>query len=156
MLQRVRWVPTLVLAVSVGIVGCGSGGKHKVSGVVKLDGQPLPGAVVTFYPFDGTKGKMASGTTDNDGNFQLTTSKPNDGALPGEYKITVVYAEGIEPPSGVTGMKQAFEGLEKAKKQQKKAPKFVVPTKYGDPGKTDLKQSVPTDGKVTLDLQSKG
>ena len=157
MLQRLRWLPAAALvAGALGMIGCSSGGKSKVNGVVTLDGQPLPGAVVTFVPADMATGKMASGTTDNSGNFQLTTATPNDGAFPGDYKITVVYAEGAEAPKGATGMKEAFQGYEKEQKKKRPPPKFVVPAKYADPAKTDLKQKVPPSGKVTLELTSKG
>jgi hypothetical protein len=132
--------------------GC-SGGLVKVNGVVLLDGQPLEGAVVTFVPVEADKGRSATGTTDKEGNFQLSTTKPNDGVAPGEYKVTVVYAEGPVPaPAG--GMKEAFESFEKGHKDKQKPPRFNVPAKYGDPSKTDLRQKVPTDGKVTLDLKS--
>jgi hypothetical protein len=52
-------------------------------------------------------------------------------------------------------MKQAFEGFEKAQKQKRPPPKFMIPPKYSDPGKTELKQKVPPDGQVILDLKSK-
>jgi hypothetical protein len=132
--------------------GCGSGGTVKVNGVVLLDGKALPGATVTFVPADAGKGKMATGTTDKDGNFQLTTAKPNDGAFPGDYKVTVTHAEGAEPPPAA-GMKEAMQGFEKAQRQRKPS-QSKVPPKYADANKTDLTQKVPTAGKVTLELKS--
>jgi hypothetical protein len=152
MMARTRFSWAAMAVVALAGPGCG-GGKVKVSGVVTLDGQPIEGAMVAFVPVDEGKGAMAHGTTDKDGVFQLTTTKPNDGAAPGEYKVTVVYAEGAEaPPAG--GMKEAFEGFEKAHKQKQKPPRYNVPARYGDPAKTDLRQKVPPDGKVTFDLKS--
>src|SRR5262245_12374499 len=69
-------------------LGCGQGKTVKVEGVVTLDGKPLPAATVTFVP-DGN-GRAASGRTDQDGIFRLTTFRTDDGAVPGEYKVTVV------------------------------------------------------------------
>src|SRR5262249_2016105 len=112
------------------------------------------GAMVTFIPVDQKPGQIATGTTDKDGGFQLTTTQPNDGAFPGEYKVTVVYAEGAEPPPA-KGVKEAFQGFEKAQGQERKPPKYKIPEKYRLGAKTDLKQKVPADGKVTLALKSK-
>jgi len=152
---RVRWSwAAVAAAVALAGPGCGGGGKVKVSGVVTLDGGPVEGATVTFVPVDKGSGQMASGTTDKEGVFRLSTSKPDDGAFPGEYKVTVVYAEGAEAPAA-SGMKQAFEGLEKAKKQKQKPPRYRVPPRYGSPADTPLRQKVPPDGPVSFDLKSK-
>src|SRR5262245_34277421 len=97
-MHRVRLLAAAA-AVVVALAGPGCGNrKVKVSGVVTLDGQPVEGAVVTFIPVDAGKGQNALGTADKEGVFQLTTSKSNDGAFPGEYKVVVTYAEGAEPP----------------------------------------------------------
>jgi hypothetical protein len=46
--------------------------------------------------------------------------------------------------------------MERARQQQKKKPpKYVIPAKYSDPGKTVLRSKVPANGAVTLDLKSK-
>src|SRR5262249_9934025 len=75
-------------------VGCGSD-TVKVRGPVTLDGKPLPmGTAVTFVPVD--KGRSATGATQADGSFRLTTFKPEDGALPGEYKVTVRFDHGVQ------------------------------------------------------------
>jgi len=138
-------------ALALAVSGCGGDGKVSVNGVVTLDGQPIEGAIVTFIPV-AKEGQIAHGTTDKEGAFQLTTTKPNDGALPGEYKVTVVYAEGAEPPPA-KGLKEAFTGYEKAQGQKRKAPKYSIPSEYTDPAKTSLKQKVPAEGKVVLALK---
>lgn len=73
-------------------LGCGgdSGPKLDIApakGTVKLDGQPLPDVVVTFYPEE--KGLPATGATNANGQFTLTTKEPGDGALVGKHKIAV-------------------------------------------------------------------
>jgi hypothetical protein len=149
------WSWAVVLAaLAPGVAGCGGGGKVQVTGVVTLDSRPVEGAMVTFIPVAKDRGQIAHGTTDKDGVFRLSTSKPNDGAFPGEYKVTVVYAEGAEPPPA-KGVKEAFQGFQKAQRQKRKPPKYNIPARYGDPARTDLRQNVPADGQVTLALKSK-
>jgi len=143
------WV-AVALAAALAGPGCG-GGKVPVTGNVLLDGKPLEGATVTFHPAEQGKGQMATGTTDKDGVFRLSTTKPDDGAVPGEYKVTVTAVQGAVAPQG-KGMKDAFQGYEKARKETKS--KSLVPASYGDAAKTELRQKVPPDGKVTLDLKS--
>ena len=143
-----------VLVAAVALAGCGGRGTVKVSGVVTLDGKPIEGAIVTFHPDGGDKAKFASGTADKDGNFQLTTTKPNDGAYPGDYKVAVIYAEGVVAAQS-DNMKDAFASLDKQKGKKLPPPKFVVPKKYQEPGTSGIKQKVPTDGSVKLELVSK-
>ncbi len=143
------------------VLGCGGSGAVKVRGTVTLDGKPVDGAGVTFIP-TGEGGRQASGTTGADGSFQLTTYKPNDGALPGEYKVIVQYSDPLtesDVPQAVEpgkSMKDIWDASMKAQRAKaKKPPKWVIPAKYSDPGKTQLKQKVPAEGSVTLDLKSK-
>src|SRR5262249_39083032 len=126
---RVRLSWAAVVAAVVRAVPGGGGGKVAVTGPLTLDGQPMEGAIVTFVPANPGKGEIAYGTTDKDGAFRLTTSKPNDGAVPGEYKVTVVYAEGPQAPPA-QGMKDAFQGLQKAQSGPKKPPKYNIPARY--------------------------
>jgi uncharacterized protein (TIGR03067 family) len=51
---------------------------HPVSGTVTLDGKPLAKAIVTFHGL-----VTATGETDDDGKYRLTTQKPADGAPAG-------------------------------------------------------------------------
>ncbi len=144
------------------LLGCSSSGPKpvKVKGTVTLDGKPIDGAGVTFLS-TGQGGRQATGITGPDGSFQLTTFTPNDGALPGEYKVTIVYGEQIsasDVPKAEQGktMKDMWDASQKAMKATaKKPPKYVIPEKYSDPGKTVLKQRVPAEGPVKLDLEGK-
>ncbi len=69
--------------------GCGKGRPElgQVAGRVTLDGKPLAGAVVMFFPLAG--GRTASGTTDAQGEYRLTTFGPDDGALLGAAAVTI-------------------------------------------------------------------
>lgn len=153
---RTWWGGALAAVLAFAGAGCGGGENQPVPvrGVVKLDGNPIEGAMVTFFP-DDNKGRAANGLTGPDGSFQLTTAKPNDGAMPGSYKVVVSYQEGTVDVSGTKGQKEAFELIQKGPGPKRKPPKYVIPARYSDPGKTTLKEQVPTKGTVTLDLQSK-
>lgn len=79
-----HWLPLTLLL----LCGCGDdSGLIKVSGQVTLDGKPLSNAGVMFHPDAG--GIPARGTTDQDGNFVLTTREDGDGATPGQNAVTV-------------------------------------------------------------------
>lgn len=81
--------------------GCGqaNSGKlpptYKVTGVVKSGGEPLANAVVQFQLVEGNRG--AVGQTDQSGRYQLTTFRPDDGAIPGEYRVAILKMS--EPPA---------------------------------------------------------
>ena len=103
----VRWGWATLAAVALAPSGCGAKASNtvKVSGIVTLDGVPLADAKVTYYPASGDAPPM--GITNSAGRFELTTFdmktlKSTDGALPGEYKVTVVMPTpaGRNPDSG--------------------------------------------------------
>lgn len=93
-----RALAALSLAIVCGsVVGCGAAGGTSgspvfpVTGVVKLNGQPVVGADIVFNLKDGTGSSF--GRTDASGNYQLTTRRSNDGALPGDYLVVISKAE---------------------------------------------------------------
>ncbi len=61
---------------------------HSDSGTVTFDGKPVDGATVTFIPTEG-KIQPATGRTDAQGKYSLTTFRSGDGAQPGAYQVTV-------------------------------------------------------------------
>ena len=131
------------------VAGCGKNKPVRVKGVVTLDGEPVEGAVVTFLSEQG--GRNATGRTAPDGSFELSTFERNDGALPGNYKVTVEYTE----PAGENGKDQraAMEGVRQARSKEK--PRYAIPAHYKDPARTPLEQKVPPEGKVVLELQGR-
>jgi hypothetical protein len=85
----VAWIAGIVC------LGCGhSNNPHfekttSVRGKITLtNGSPLRGGLVTLHPKDVTRGE-SRGTIDRDGNFTLGTYKVSDGAMPGQYTVTV-------------------------------------------------------------------
>lgn len=78
------------------LAGCG-GGKDEptptpVHGTLTVKGQPAAGATVVFHP-KGRAGPKASGRAESNGEFRLTTRTAGDGAVPGEYAVTVVWPD---------------------------------------------------------------
>lgn len=140
----------LALVGTVCLIGCGGGGGDKwtdkrpktvnVSGVVVYKQQPVAGANVVFHPQAHEHG--AAGVTDSSGRFTLRTFDANDGAVPGEFKVTVTKIEiqgtGAEdaPAVGETVVKETM----------------ALPAKYADQYKTDLTVTVRDGGEGNVEL----
>jgi hypothetical protein len=72
------------------VLGCsddGLGKRYPVSGTVTYQGKPVAKARINFVP-KAAGGHGAAGDVEN-GSFSLTTLSPGDGALPGEYKVSI-------------------------------------------------------------------
>ena len=87
---------SVVLSTSFGCGGTTGPKRVPVSGTVKYEDGSIPTGAVTAIRFEPARGgnaadpntKAASGTIQPDGSYQLTTVEENDGAFPGEYKVT--------------------------------------------------------------------
>jgi hypothetical protein len=148
---RARGVP-LVTLLTVVLTGCGGRGTTPVQGVVRLEGTPVTGATVLFMPDGQPRGRPASGFTQSDGTFQLTTYRQDDGALPGTYRVVVQKTEAAKDQS--SGERSAMERA-KAKFEEKstqRARKPALPDTYAKFETTPLRCTVPVTGTVTLDL----
>jgi hypothetical protein len=170
--MRLRtWFSTAVLlGFLVGGPGCSGSGLVNVQGLVTLDGKPLANAHVNFATADG-KGHPAVGLSDRDGRFRLTTYKPDDGALPGEYRVTVVVTVLVEADPSVTAKYKGVD-LSKITKEEmlqmradvsrrynealKKAPPSTVPDAYGNFSTTPLLVRLTASGPVHLELKKAG
>jgi hypothetical protein len=75
------------------VAGCGRS-IVPVKGRVTFDGKPVTEAAVTFNPLpkkedDLEPGKPATGYTDADGKYALSTYKNYDGALVGKHRVNI-------------------------------------------------------------------
>lgn len=86
-----RFAPLLLVATPL-LVGCGGELIH-TTGVVELDGTAVPNAAVMFLPVEG--GRPATGRTDADGRFVLTSLEAGDGVTPGAYKVAITACEAL-------------------------------------------------------------
>jgi len=75
----------------------------RVSGTVKIDGQPLTKGTVTFIATDG-KNPNATGAIDSSGGYTLQTTEPGDGAVVGSYKVAISDADSEAMNTAVPGM----------------------------------------------------
>lgn len=81
------------------VAGCGGGiekapvaGAVPVTGTVTLDGKPVGGCRVIYFPTVASQGDGASGTTDSAGKYELNSLVGNEtavGAPPGSYKVII-------------------------------------------------------------------
>ena len=145
-----------ILLVSLLFAGCNSGLRElpeetaelvPVGGVVTLNGEPLANAVVQFYPTSGGgQGAGYFGHTDLTGRFDLASPAGPSGAAPGSYTVAIskfARADGSPfPPDADSGV-FAAEGVEH------------VPPKYSDPGRTELRATVPQEGKTDFEFPLK-
>ena len=134
----------LALALCV-LPGCGGGGPDRptmapVSGTVTLDGKPLAGANIRFFSED-QSAETATGVTDGEGKFQLTTYNTNDGAVPGAYKVAVSMIQ-----SGQAGNVPETEpdalNPPPAEMAEPDSGESSIPPQYLSPDTSPLKQTV--------------
>jgi len=131
----------------LGMMGCvfgcfgGSGGGKElpktvpVGGLVNLEGKPLAGATVTFYPTGQTKGVECVGTTDEAGKYKLKQIHGTDGAPPGEYKVVISLF--LKPDGSKLGPNEQPINVGAAES---------IPQNYSDVDGTTLTATVPATG----------
>ncbi|ASV77085.1 hypothetical protein THTE_4484 [Thermogutta terrifontis] len=125
---------------------------------VTYRGAAVEGATVTFHPAN-PDGKPAFGRTDAQGRASLTTFDPNDGALPGDYVVTVVKMVGseqsLQTPSTEIGAMPANPVQGGAPPLQNTGARHLLPAKYADPNSSGLRATVNPSGEndFKFDLQ---
>lgn len=149
--SSMRFTNIVLIGLTVICVGCGSPTDQTptvgVKGTVTLGGKPLEGADVYFI-----NGQYSgSGKTDATGVYTLS-----GGAVTGE---NTVYISKLSVPEGAAGSDGAIdEGQlmamagDPSVSNSKTGPKQLVPAKYSDPGKTELKFAVPDSGAEAADF----
>jgi hypothetical protein len=156
---RVRLVPLVLAALLVALVlpGCGSKPVPVTGEILWEDGKPVTSANVVFVPRD-ESGKRATGYTKEDGSFELTTSRPGDGAVPGDYTVLVTKgAMAIEEPQGddkADPRKMMLKFKEK-QKQLAQAAGPVIPLVYAKQEASPLRAKVEAGAKIQLKLKKK-
>lgn len=79
------------------LLGCGDGiPTAAVTGLVTLDGTPLPGVIVQFEPLDGDETRLPPGTgmTNAEGRFVVLRPGGKSGAVVGRNTVRVLHGEG--------------------------------------------------------------
>jgi hypothetical protein len=137
---------------AIALIGCSSESHvpegvelHPAGGKVTYKGQPVEGATVTFRPSGQSPSAVAM--TEADGTFKLQAFPNTEGAVAGDYTVTVVKQVAAE-----TEKVDSFAEMEQRSKAGQPAsgrPAFrsLIPEKYGDPAKSGLKATVAADGE---------
>ncbi len=129
---------SLIACISL-LVGCGPSGRPKietapVSGSVQVDGKPLANAKVNFL----TKEYAGIAETDASGNFQME-------AQPGENTVYIVkYTDPNFDETMIGGSDTPGS-----------APKQLLPEKFSDAAKSELKFTVPDSGSTDANFDLK-
>lgn len=84
---------SLALILALTLIGCSRSKddlpREPVAGTVTMDGQPLPEAVIQFYPTGDATTTGANAQVKN-GEFSIPRE---DGLVPGNYKVSISHAE---------------------------------------------------------------
>jgi hypothetical protein len=129
-----------------------------VRGQVTYQGRPVAGATVEFLCPGAPR--RATGTTDEAGNYQLTTFKPNDGAIIGTHVVTVnLYGPESDTQvtnSGTNQSKAIEEAMRQSVRQiedtEKAKPR--IPSKYTERRTSDLRNDVVAgENVINIDLK---
>ncbi len=109
---------------------------YPVRGTVHFEGNPTPGALVTFHLVSGKQTqRVADGLVEADGSCTLSSYGPNDGAPAGDYVVTVVWRKPFFDAEGKPG------------------PNWL-PEHYARPASSGLRVAVePSRNEFTLELK---
>jgi hypothetical protein len=144
------WLRLLFLFIVLALAGCGGSRTSPVDGVVLLDGKPLAGATIQFVPQG--SGRDATGESDKNGQFTMSTFEPRDGAVPGTYKVVISQPLGTADTATYGSSDDAMSAAAKSKPAKTPGPAF--PLQYTRPDTTPLTQEVPVRGSVKYELKS--
>lgn len=139
MLRQVQVFSLLVLTGCLSACGGGASDMPEVgtvTGTVTLDGNPVAGATVSFWPKEG--GRTSTGVTDENGRYELEYMPGVKGAKIGRCQVSVsTMREAEYDESGENIIREATEE--------------TIPSDYNDD--TSLEQDVKAgDNQINLDL----
>jgi hypothetical protein len=150
----------LNISLTLLLLGCGSSQSDRpktapVRGVVTFNKEPLVGAQVTLMAVGASRG--AVGTTNQDGEFTLSTFGSADGAIIGEHRVTISCWEAPAFALGKTFVDSSE--YEKAKRMAETAgqstePVSRIPKRYSQIDSSELIANVEAGKKnyFTFDL----
>jgi hypothetical protein len=149
----------LCAATLAACVGCGTR-LQPAGGKVLVDGTPVKGGSIMFYPVN--KGRPASARILEDGTFTLSYERQGDGLPVGEYKVVIVVDVWKE---GKKSRQQEYDeahlkkqGIVDTSTLGGGTLTHVVPPVYNDIATTPLTQNVASSGSAqqyVYDIPSK-
>jgi len=163
MYGRLRLVKPLIAAGGILLVGCSRSDRPAIApvrGKVNYQGKTVAGASVVFLCPGAPR--LAVGTTDEQGNYRLTTYEPDDGAVIGTHAVTVKKYK-TEPEASAVAVAQNMDQQELSKaiadsmrqsaRQVANTEKSgsLLPAKYSQLKTTDLRKEV-VAGENVIDI----
>lgn len=148
-------------ALFAALSGCGSSDGPalvEAGGTVTYQGRPLPDAIVTFVP---EKGPVATGKTDLEGRFTLSTGA-REGVVPGKAGVSIMAVqdnagEELEAKADHELMIELTKKMgQMAQGKVKAEPDSIIPKKYSSTTSSGLTATVTEDAdknQFTFDLQ---
>lgn len=152
-----RLLGVAVLSLLVSVSGCGGSGAtggvpvYTVTGTVKMAGAPLADATVIFAPTN--EQPTATGRTDEDGAFSLTTYSYGDGAAEGKFKVLVSKTITAESSDDDSGHGDDYEASDSHSGSNAADEAQMVPPNYGSKDDTPLNVEVKKDGDNNFDFE---
>ncbi|WZP00916.1 hypothetical protein EP7_002575 [Isosphaeraceae bacterium EP7] len=162
--RRLAAPAAIAFSLALTLAGCGDddGGmptRYAVSGKVTHKGEPVKKGSINFIP-SAEDGHAASGNI-QDGTYQLTTLKPEDGAIPGTYKVTVsdrqLDSGALQAESDALAKKKKVTYTRippelQAKAVAKHKATGTIPARYEAPTTSGLEKEVKS-GSNTIDIE---
>jgi hypothetical protein len=148
MRSTIRLLPA-ALACVLALAGCSSSPTvKKVTGMVKMDGQPVEGAHVRFVPKEDLALGEFGGYTAADGTFTIRAGGPGKTAKPGTYVALITKGESM----GVSRAPKTEEELKKAMKATAPgaADSSTLPERFGDARSSPFEVQI-NDGTTALE-----
>jgi len=148
MVGRIRFSRVIgLLAALILFVGCDRGPKcYPVKGQVTWQGEPVPLGEVTFFPVGG--GRPATGNITGDGTYELTTHERGDGALVGEYKVSI---ECIEYPKSNQPLPKTLAEEAQVDISHRTTPQRLIPEIFSSPDASKLTATIDAESN-TIDF----
>lgn len=146
----IRAISAGALAASLLIGACGCGQRMMpLTGVIRVDGKPIKAGATVIFTGGGVR--PASGVTDDNGAFKLSTNQNGDGIMYGEYKVLVLSPDNTIPMTRNVPTERgtmAFDEYRKAQEAMRNRPaqKGLIPVAFTSAETTPLTWRVPDDG----------
>jgi hypothetical protein len=140
--------PLLLVALVAWVNGCGADerGMAPVSGTVRYNGQPLAKAYVVFAPEE-QGARSATGSTDENGHYRLTSFAPDDGARVGKHRVIVGAVSGPEMPDNPDLMPEV-----NGQPGKQQPSKLLTPARYNSYDTSGLTAEVVAGKKNVFDF----
>jgi hypothetical protein len=135
------------LVVVAGSLGCnGDNPVYPVQGKITFEGKPMVGGgSISFLPLGNQPGKTAGADVDENGTYKMTTYRPGDGSMVGEFRVVITQVVEKEPEATPDGQKAP-------KAVSTVPPQDRIPTIYGDPMNSPLRATVEAKGMNELNF----